>query len=116
MVYNISYESDSVQVESSSKVMEIIKKLRQHSRDQRAACIKIMTNLYNLDLWLLPIKNRAFLFFEPMGEKQQGKDSNPDDTSKANNYNLISIEDAIKDIEYILMNNYPSSEQQWHCY
>lgn len=116
VVYNISYESDIMQVESSSKVMEIIRKLRQHSKDQKAACIKIVTSLYNLDLWLLPIKNRAFLFFEPIGEKKECKGSNQEDISKFNNYNLISIEDAIRNIEYILTNNYPSSEQQWHCY
>lgn len=103
MIYNISYENGRTQVETSSEVLEIIRQIRQISSDKKATCINIGTALYNLDLWLLPIKNLAFLFFESIykeNSKAKGK--------------LIPIDEAMQNMEYIMENNDLSQNEEWH--
>lgn len=103
MIYNISYENGRTQVKTSSEVLDVICQIRQKCRDKDATCINIGTALYNLDLWLLPIKNLAFLFFESIYKeenKAKGK--------------LISIDEAIQNMEYIMKNNGLSQNEEWH--
>lgn len=103
MIYNIMYENGRLQVGTSSEVLEIIREIRQKSKNKKATCINIGTTLYNLDLWLLPIKNLAFLFFE----------SRRKENSKAKG-KLISIDEAIQNTEYIMKNNGLAQNEEWH--
>ncbi len=103
MIYNILLESGRIEVKTAPEVLDVIQDVRQKSVDKKATCIKIGTPIYNLDVWLLPIKDLAFLCFESM-HTEEGKARG----------NLIPIDEAIKHAAYIIKNNCLAQNEEWH--